>query len=263
MDATADSPLLFEQEGGIATLTLNRPHRHNALDDEMREAIPRRLAELAADRTLRAVILRGAGRRAFASGADLADIATMNAPAARDHLAGFDRCLRAIEDCPVPVIAMIRGFALGGGCELAAACDFRIAADDARFGVPVARLGHNVDLANVRRLMRLVGPAHTRTLLMTDEILNAAEAHRIGLVNWVLPVSQLEGFTRQLARTIAGKAPLSIRAAKASVRFVEEHPDPAADGENARFVAPLFESADYQEGVAAFFDKREPRFKGE
>jgi enoyl-CoA hydratase/carnithine racemase len=252
----------IERRDAVALVTIDRPERRNALDGAVRHGLARAVADLERDGTTRVVVIRGAGSRAFASGGDIAEMAEMDSDAARRHFVEFEACLGAIERSRLPFLAMIRGFALGGGCELACSCDLRIAASDGRFGVPIGRLGHTLDLANARRLLRLVGPARIKAMLWTDQLIDAGEAHRIGLVDWVVPAPQLEDFTFSLARTIAAKAPRSIAGTKEVLDYLAQHPAPAPDEDNARFAAPLFDSDDFKEGVRAFLDKRAPRFTG-
>lgn len=253
--------ILVDRTSKIASITLNRPDRLNALDEAMLHRLPQIIRGLS-DQDVRAFILQGAGGRAFASGGDLGQVGTMNSQTARRHAELFEQCLRAVEDSPIPSIAKIDGYALGGGLELAAACDFRVAAPGSRFGIPVAKLGHTVDLANARRLVRLIGMAQIKPLVLLDHLLDSSEAKQIGIVHWIVPREQLDVFTLSVADTLAAKAPLSIAASKRTLQWIADHP-PEDDGQEiSRFSASLYDSSDFREGVAAFVEKRSPTFTG-
>lgn len=256
------APVRLERREAIAIVTLDRPARLNALSADLLAALMRAIENLEQDKGVRVVVLRGAGERAFASGGDISLMEHMDAGAARKNFEDAEACFRAIERSRLPYIAMIRGFALGGGCELAAACDLRVAADDARFGVPIGRLGHALDLASARRLVQMIGASRVKTMVWTDQLIKTDEAHRLGLVDWVVPVAQLEEFTLSLAAKIAEKAPLAVAGNKAVVTHVIEHPVAERDEDIGKFAAPLFESADFKEGVRAFLEKRKPVFAG-
>ncbi|MGV0745213.1 enoyl-CoA hydratase/isomerase family protein [Mycolicibacterium sp. XJ870] len=257
---TSDSVLL-SQANGIGTITINRPAQRNALNDDVRGRIVEGVQAYADDENIRVVVLRGSGTTAFASGADLRELGEYDFDGAKAHFAEFNVRLTQIEAAPIPVIAMISGYALGGACELAAACDLRVAADSARFGMPIGRIGHSIDKGNIRRLLRLISPAELKALIMTDDLISAQHALRIGLLNWVVPGNALEVFTYDLAARVAAKAPLGMQAAKKLVNAVcEERTLPGED--DAVVAAELFTTADFAEGVAAFLDKRSPKFTG-
>jgi enoyl-CoA hydratase/carnithine racemase len=253
----AGGKILAEAAGGIGTVTFNNPDKRNAMSLEMWDGLAAALDGLEADASVRVVVLTGAGAKAFVSGADIGQFGQHRADATAQR--DYDRQTSAgrarLASFPRPVIASIRGFCLGGGLGIALAADLRIAADDATFGIPAARLGLAYGEGMVRHLVSVVGPAHARMLLYTGARFDAAEASRIGLVNRVVPAAELDTTVAALARSIADNAPLSIRAAKLAVAA----DDPAA---TAAAIAACFDSADYREGRAAFAEKRPPRFTG-
>jgi enoyl-CoA hydratase len=254
--------ILSATNGPIGTLTFNQPERHNAMSLDMWRAATAVLDQFEEDATVRVIVLTGAGGRAFVSGADISKFESerASADAVLEYNAAVDRFSQALGECSKPTIAMIRGYCLGGGVGIAVCCDLRIANEAARFAVPAAKLGLGYGYANVRRIMDLVGPQFATEMLLTARQFDAAQAERIGLVNHVVPDPEIESYVSDLAATIAGNAPLTIRAVKRIVRELRsDDPDVAACDALAR---RCFESADYREGRQAFLEKRKPVFRG-
>ncbi|MGE5266659.1 MAG: enoyl-CoA hydratase [Deltaproteobacteria bacterium] len=255
--------LRLERDGGIAHLVLDNPARLNALTSAMWAAVPRLLAEAEADDAVRVIVLRGAGGKAFSAGADISEFEsarTGDAVKAYDALnhAAFEALLGAAK----PTIAMIEGFCLGGGLGIAACCDLRMANDAASFAIPAAKLGLGYHPRWVRTLLTLAPPASVKEMLFTGRRFNAAEALSMGLVNRVHPADALGTEIRTLAETIAGNAPMTIRAAKAAIDELTAKPETADIGRLEHLVKQCFDSADYAEGRKAFAEKRKPDFKG-
>jgi enoyl-CoA hydratase/carnithine racemase len=246
----------------VGTLTFNNPERHNAMSLEMWRAAAAALEAFESDPAVRVVVLTGAGGKAFVSGADISKFederATLEAVA--EYNAAVDRFSQTLLGGTRPVIAMIRGYCVGGGVGIAACCDLRIANDAARFAVPAAKLGLGYGYENVRRIADLTGPQFAAEMLLTARQFDAAKAAQIGLVNHVVPDADIESYVRELAETIAGNAPLTVQAVKRILREMRTaNPDVAACD---ALVRKCFESADYQEGRRAFMEKRKPEFRG-
>ncbi len=252
------------REGAVGVLSIDNPARRNALDLGMWTAIPRLVAELAGDDSVRVVVLRGAGTLAFAAGADISEFSTVRASAEGGrayeaaNLAAFD----AVARCPKPVIAMIRGFCLGGGLGLALACDLRIAAQGAVFGIPAGRLGVGYPPAALAYAVGAIGPMRAKELFFTARRIDAAEADRLGLLTRLVPEDQLEQDTFAMANAIAGNAPLTLRAAKAGIDAAAHLPGAPSAAELQALAAACFDSEDYREGRNAFLEKRDPVFRG-
>jgi enoyl-CoA hydratase len=255
--------VLVENRDGIAVVTLNRPSVRNAINHEVVRGLADALETLADDESTRVLILTGAagpdGRAAFASGADIGELRERRGA---DALRGINSTLfLRVERFPCPVIAAVRGVALGGGCELALACDLRVAGESSRFGQPEVGLGIIPAAGAPWRLPRLVGWGTAREMILTGRIVDAAEALRIGLVNRVVPDDRVLDEARALAAVIAARAPLAVRAAKLALQAALYGPDPAHVAELLG-QAVLFDSADKREGMTAFLEKRPPRFTG-
>ena len=261
---TGTGKLLADVADAVAVVTFNNPSKRNALSQEIRAALPGLLAALQADPEVRVVVLTGAGDKDFASGADISEFADQRTtPAARaEYDAGQLALSRAWDSLDKPVIAMIRGFCIGGGLLTALQADIRIASDDSQFGVPAARLGLGPGFASVAALAALVGPAWASEVLFSARRYPAAEALRMGLVNRVVPAAGLRDEVMSLAQDIAQNAPLTVAACKAAIR---EAGRPAGPRDLARVEAMIeacFASGDYREGQRAFTEKRPPAFTG-
>jgi enoyl-CoA hydratase len=253
--------VLIEKRGRVAILTVNRPDKLNALNIATRGDILAALDELERDTGVRVVVITGAGEKAFIAGADINEFAGMSAVAQRAVMKGR-RAFDAVEDFPKPVIAMINGFALGGGCELALACDVRIASTRAKLGQPEIKLGIIPGGGGTQRLTRLIGEGKAMELMLTGDMLSAEEAERLGLVNHVYAPEELESKTMELANRIAEMSPVALAMAKQSVKNAARMNLREGLDSEVDLFALCFSSEDKEEGVRAFIEKRKAEFKG-
>jgi enoyl-CoA hydratase len=254
--------IIARREGAIGWLIFNNPERRNAVSVDMWEAIPQVLDRYGADAEIRVVVLAGAGDKAFVSGADISQFEKQRSSA--DSVQYYEEIAETAQaklQCfDKPLIAMIRGYCLGGGLNIANNCDIRIAAEDARFSIPAAKMGLGYRASAMKALVDIVGPAFAREIMITARQFGAAEASRMGLVHHVVPVSELESFTLTYCTEIGANAPLTMRAAKRIIREVARTGYDAAQCK--AWVKECFESEDYKEGRKAFMEKRKPAFRG-
>ena len=253
--------ILWQIEENLAIVTFNRPDALNALNRAMLAELSVLFGQELASRRPRAVLLTGAGK-AFVAGADIKEMAVMTPQQAREFALMGQELFSKIERYPCPVIAAINGFALGGGCELALACDIRLASPKAKFGQPEVKLGVIPGFGGTQRLARVVGLGKAKELLFSGEMITAEQAHVIGLVNHVYPPDDLLAQAKELAGKIAAQAPLAVSYCKQAVNQGYDLPLERALPMEADLFALTFASADREEGITAFIEKRPPEFKG-
>jgi enoyl-CoA hydratase len=254
--------VLIGIENGILTAIINRPEKLNALNGDVIHALAEVMNTIYTDNTIKAAILTGSGEKAFVAGADISEFTTLDAEGGK-HLAeiGQKMVFDRIENSPKPIIAAVNGFALGGGCELAMACHFRIASSNAKFGQPEVNLGLIPGYGGTQRLTQLVGKGRAMELMMTGNLINADEAYRIGLVNHVTEPDQLLQKANELLKIIIAKAPLAIAKVIALTNLAAIG-DPDGLQKEASAFGALFATEDMKEGATAFLEKRKPIFKG-
>jgi enoyl-CoA hydratase len=250
-----------ENAGGVRILTINRPEKRNALNAEVRERLSAAVDDAIADPDARVLVFTGAGDKAFVAGADVSEFAGRSPIDQRRAMAAptvFDR----VWDAPLPTIAMINGWCLGGGCELALACDLRVGADTAMLGQPEVRLGIIPGGGATQRLPRLVGYGKALQLILSGELVDGVSAYEIGLLDEVVPAAELRDRTLEIARSMADKSPVTLAIAKRAVRAAYEMPLSAGLEQERDLFALAFATEDKAEGVAAFLEKRSPEWRG-
>lgn len=259
----SDDDLLYTVTDGVGRVTFNRPQARNAMTFAMYERLADICQAANADRAIKALILTGAGDKAFASGTDIAQFRAFKSPQdSLDYEARIDRVFGALESCRVPTIAAIAGACTGGGAGLAACCDMRIGTASARIGFPIARtLGNCLSMSNISRLVALIGAARTKDIIFTARLVEAPEALALGLLNEVVPdVEALQRRAGELAQLLASHAPLTLEVTKEAVRRLRPNLE-RDQGED--LILKAYMSADFREGMDAFLNKRKPKWKGE
>ncbi|MEM3770325.1 MAG: enoyl-CoA hydratase-related protein [Candidatus Bathyarchaeia archaeon] len=254
--------ILYEKSEGIATITINRPEALNAFSVEVVSEILQALEDVKADESVRVVVLTGAGEKAFSAGADIKAMKGMNALKARELSMMGEKLCSALENLEKPVIAAINGYALGGGLEVAMACDIRIASENARIGQTEINIGLIPGWGGTQRLTRLIGATKAKEMIFTGKMIDAKTAEQFGLVNMVVPQEKFREAVRQFALELAQKAPVALKVAKALInKGAEINLDAAIALEREGF-GVVASTEDLQEGVSAFIEKRKPVFKG-
>jgi len=258
------SKILAEVNDGVGWLTFNNPARRNAVSLEMWQGLAQATSAFEADPEVRVVVLRGAGGRSFAAGADISEFEQHRANAEQkkrygELAAGGHRGLAKLSK---PLIAMIQGFCIGGGLAIALSADLRFATPGSRFAIPAAKLGLGYDYPGLAALARLVGPSATKDILFSARMLEADEALRIGLINFVVDDAELEIRVREYAARVAANAPMTVHAVKSAMQVFERYSADPGAAEIAALVDACFNSDDYKEGRRAFMEKRTPRFSG-
>lgn len=255
--------LLFEKQGQLAWVTFNRPQARNAMTWAMYEGLVAACDRIDADPEIRVAIFRGAGGKAFVAGTDIGQFTAFDRP--EDGIAyeeRIDRIIDRLERVQKPTIALVEGFCVGGGATIALACDFRFATPALKFGVPIARtLGNCLSMANIGRLVDLLGPARTKDVLMLARLVEAPEALAAGVVTEVVAADQIEARVLEVAETLCGHAPLTLRAVKEAVRRTQDHRRPAPEA-GADLIGSCYTSADFKGAVRAFLEKRPHTWTG-
>jgi enoyl-CoA hydratase len=254
--------LLLERDGAAAIVTINRPQVLNALNSQTLDDLRHAILDLKRDASVRAVVLTGAGEKAFVAGADISELALQTPTSGREHALAGQHVFDLVENMGKPVIAAINGYALGGGCELAMACTLRLAADTAKIGQPEIALGLIPGYAGTQRLPRLVGKGRAMEIILTGTPITADEALRIGLVNRVYPAAELMAEAKKLALQLAKAAPIAVRYIINAVNKGTEMPFAEACQYEATLFGLMASTDDMREGTAAFLQKRKPEFKG-
>ena len=260
----ATDKMIAEKADGLGWIIFNNPERHNAVSLEMWQATIEIIDDFVRDNAVRVIIVKGAGEKSFISGADISkfDDERAEADAVERYNQGTETAYSNLMKAPKPTIAMIQGYCIGGGANLAICCDLRICSDNAKFAIPAAKLGLGYDYPRVRRVVNLIGPSFASEIFFTARQFTAEEARIMGLVNRVVPFAELEGYVTDYAKAIAANAPLTVKAIKQIVGEALKDESERNLALCDRLVKDCFESEDYAEGRLAFKEKRKPAFKG-
>ncbi|MFL2764412.1 MAG: enoyl-CoA hydratase-related protein [Dehalococcoidia bacterium] len=253
-------------ENNIATIYFNRPDQHNVINYDGWLKLKNTVEQIQLDKNIKVLILRGEGNKSFSAGADIKEfsLSRNNSNQAKLYSQAFDGSMDAIEKLQIPTISMIQGFCIGGGCELSTATDIRIATENSKFGVPVAKLGISIGYREMRRLVNLIGPGNTSYILLSGKILDAKEALNMGLITMIVNSSEIEKFTYNLAKNISKLAPLSHIQHKDILQKVLKDPSLEKLTDNEKnFPFEIFDSHDFNLGRKAFISKKTPKFKGD
>jgi enoyl-CoA hydratase len=258
------SKMIGEKDGAIGRIIFNNPARHNAVSLDMWQAVAQIMEDFENDPAIRVIVLSGAGGKAFVSGADISEFKEKrdSVEAAEAYSKVSESARLALQETLKPTIAMIRGYCIGGGMATALACDIRVAAEGSKFGIPAAKLGLGYAYDGIKKLVDIVGPAYAREIFFTGRQFTAEEALGMGLINRIVPDGELESYVNNYCATIAGNAPLTVRAAKQIVREALKDESKRDMELCKRVVQECFASEDYTEGRTAFMEKRRPVFKG-
>lgn len=256
--------IFAEKEGALGWIVFNQPEKRNAMSLEMWEGLPGLMQAHEADPEVRVICLRGAGDKAFISGADISQFEKLRSDMAQSQAynAATERATNALKNSSKPTVAVIQGFCFGGGMGVASSCDLRVAAADALFRIPAARLGLSYGFAGIQHLISLVGAAHAREIFLTASVYPADEMLRMGLLNRVYPAGELDEQARAYAAVIADNAPLTMASIKISIEEAVKDADNRNMARVAEAAKRCFDSDDYQEGRRAFMEKRQPKFSG-
>lgn len=253
--------ITLDRQGAVAVLTINRPDKLNALNNQVHSEAVQALDELKHDDNVRVLVITGSGEKSFVAGADISEFKDQT-PFSQRELFNERTLFNSIDSFPKPVIAMINGFCLGGGNELALACDIRVCSENAKFSQPEINLGLIPGGGGTQRLTRLIGEGRSMEIMLTGDMIDARTAYDLGLVNHVYPAAELEDKTMELANKIAEKAPIALRLAKEAVKFASRSNLDEGLRREVDLFALCFSTEDKQEGVSAFLEKRKPVFKG-